>query len=161
MLIIINPLCFFWISTIHTKAQDLWKKVWVGLHFCAWMKNANKGWMAKKRTCHFTSGSAHSHSLPVLGKHTRQEWHPTHQLSSHVKFTQCADRQRSSHVCCVSICLCMHVWVCGCLYCMCLRPSVCLRGRLLLVLRMSRMDVILGEHLTQSSREKINSGNNK
>lgn len=37
--------------------------------------------------------------------HTHQaQRHPTHQLSSHVKFTQCADRQTNTHVCCVRVC---------------------------------------------------------
>lgn len=64
------------------------------------LENSKRLGCFKKRTCHFTSGSAHSHRRPVLA-HTQAQPHPTHQLSSHVKFTQCADRKTNSRVCCV------------------------------------------------------------
>lgn len=79
--------------------------------------------MLEKRTCHFTSGSVHSHSLPVLAHtqtHTQlAQRHPTHQLSSHAKFTQADEQPRplSAHCAfCVYVCV-QGVYVCGCLYC--------------------------------------------
>lgn len=104
------------------------------------------------------------HTASLFWQTHQAQWHPTHQLSSHVKFTQCADRQTNSHVCCVRICLCvclhMHVWVQGCAsvavctVCQC----VCLRGCVLLDWECQGW---MWEHHTQTSRGEINSENNK
>lgn len=72
--------------------------------------------------------------------HTHQaQRHPTHQLSSHAKFTQCADRQTNTRLCCVcsrihvcvSTCLCESRG-CGSVVVCTVCQSVCLRGCVLL-----------------------------
>lgn len=123
------------------------------LNFWLNEKCKENGWLKNEHVILLQVQCIHTASLFW---HTHQaQWHPTHQLSSHVKFTQCADRQRSSHVCCVSlpVCASMHnVWVqvCTVRQCVCLSVWMWVWDSMCIVsLRMSRMDITLGEHHTQ------------
>lgn len=126
------------------------------LNFWLNEKCKETGWLKNEHAILFQVQCIHTASLLW---HTHQaEWHPTHQLSSHVKFTQCADRQKNSLVCCVHICFCIYVCVhmrqkvcvCSCLYCM---PMFC-EKMCTVSLRMSRMDVMdVRTSYTQYERE--------
>lgn len=91
---------------------------------------------------------------PCSGTHTQPaQWHPTHQLSSHVKFTPWADRlETAASVVWAFASACRPRGVCLWPSVACASVFVC--DGILLVWEGQGWNVMLGEHLTQSSREK-------
>lgn len=153
-------------ATISTKVQYLLYSLSRCLNF--WLNEMQREWMLKNEHAILIQVQC-IHTASLFWQTHQAQWHPTHQLSSHVKFTQCADRQRSSHICCESLPACVpqcmmceskcvlyfsvYAWVSVWMW---VWDSMCIVS-----LRMSGMDVMLGEHHTLSSRGKINSGSNK
>lgn len=79
------------------------------LSFCLNGTFKETGWFKNEHAILLQVQCIHTASLFW---HTHQaQPHPTHQLSSHVKFTQGADRQTHNPVCCVhfSVCVCVCV----------------------------------------------------
>lgn len=159
----LSTLPFSELQPLHLYKGSVWK--------CISMKNATRmGRLKKEHVILLQVQCIHTASL--FWQTHQEQCHPTHQLSSHVKFTQWANRLESATLV-VCICVCVCICLCMCCICTCMliqgrfsvavctsRRCVCLWEQFI-NLRMSRMDVMLGEHLTQSSRGKINSGNNK
>ena len=105
MFMLITVILLSWMTTIWIKVQNLLYSLSRCLHFWLNEKCKENGCLKNEHAILLQVQCFHTASLFW---HTHQaQWHPTHQLSAHVKFTQCADRQRSSHICCVSLPACV------------------------------------------------------
>lgn len=143
---------------------------WLGLYsrcLDLWLNGKFKetGWLKNEHAILLQVQRIHTASVFW---HTHQaQRHPTHQLSSHVKFTQSADRQANADVCCTCASACMmhaHPRECetGSVH---LQPSV-LYAKVFVWVRLLDWECQeriwrIWEYHTLSSTGKINRGNNK
>lgn len=124
-MVITLTILFFWSHFVQRFRSC--SMVRVGLHcmcldFWLNIKCKETGWFKKMNMPFYFRFSAFTASLFW---HTHQaEWHPTHQLSAHVKFTQCADRQKNSRR---LLCVCAFASACMCPHA-CVSPRECVCG---------------------------------